>query len=94
MNLVSFKNNVDVHSLNDSPSLEESPVRGQRILVPATPARCPHCHAVIYARRHNLCGVCFRVLPRELLFSASGGARVKELLRMERVRHRGWLARR
>lgn len=31
---------------------------------------CPHCHRLLYSRRHPLCGFCGGKLPAELLFTA------------------------
>jgi len=54
--------------------------------------RCPHCHAVIYSRRHNLCGVCNRMLPEKLLFSPAQAQRIGQLMQTERQKHRSWMA--
>ena len=52
--------------------------------------RCPHCDSIIYSRRWTLCGVCSRDLPKEMLFAPHEIARLENLLRAERRRHRQW----
>jgi len=32
-------------------------------------AKCPFCGSLIYSRRNVLCGVCFKRLPHDLLFT-------------------------
>jgi hypothetical protein len=53
---------------------------------------CPACGAIIYSRRHRLCGVCGRPLPTELIFSEAKAAWVQSLVEIGRERHRRWLA--
>jgi hypothetical protein len=60
---------------------------------PSSQQRCPACGAVIYSRRHRLCGVCARPLPTEVLFSESESQRLELVFEIERARHRKWLAR-
>jgi hypothetical protein len=64
--------------------------------LPPTPEshRCPSCHSIIYSRRHPLCGVCSRPLPRRYLFTDAEAERVGLMLNAERQRHQQWLARR
>ncbi len=63
------------------------------IAEPRTDSKCPGCRAVIYSRRHKLCGVCGEALPKELLFSESEAVHVAELLKFERQMHRAWMKR-
>jgi len=65
----------------------------RHIVEPPKSLRCPSCHAVIYSRRHKLCGVCSEELPKELLFSEAQALRVEGLLQMERQMHRAWMKR-
>src|SRR4051812_11905953 len=58
------------------------------------PAHCPECHAVVYSRRHPLCGVCAQPLPEDLLFTEAEAQRVESLLIQERGRHRKWMEQR
>ena len=55
--------------------------------------RCPHCNAIIYSRRHKLCGVCSEPLPLTCLFSTEEAQSVASRLSEERARHRKWLHR-
>ena len=52
---------------------------------------CPSCDSIVYSRRHRLCGVCGRALPKDCLFTATEAENVEILLRIERQRHRAWL---
>jgi transcription initiation factor TFIIIB Brf1 subunit/transcription initiation factor TFIIB len=38
--------------------------------------KCPRCQSIIYSRRHNVCGKCGAVLPKELLLTE---AQIKDL---------------
>jgi hypothetical protein len=58
------------------------------------PRRCPSCNSIVYARRHEWCGVCGRTLPKSCLFTPSEARQVELLLNHERERHRQWLRRR
>lgn len=53
--------------------------------------RCPHCHSIIYSRRHRVCGVCCKPLPAACTFTENESAQVASLLQEERQRHRQWL---
>jgi hypothetical protein len=53
--------------------------------------QCPSCRALIYSRRHKLCGVCGEALPAELLFSGVEVRRIEALLQRERLAHRAWM---
>src|SRR5579885_22361 len=57
------------------------------------PLRCPHCNSVIYTRKSELCGVCFKRLPEELLFTPHEAARVQSTIRTEQQKHRLWMQR-
>ena len=52
---------------------------------------CPSCDSIVYSRRHRLCGVCGRALPKDCLFTATEAESVAILLKIERLRHRAWL---
>lgn len=52
--------------------------------------RCPHCHSIVYTRRHRLCGVCSGELPDCCLFNDREARRIEMLLRSEKERHRRW----
>lgn len=52
---------------------------------------CPHCHSIIYSRRHKVCGVCFESLPAACTFSEAESSNVKSIFEEERERHRKWL---
>jgi predicted nucleic acid-binding Zn ribbon protein len=54
---------------------------------------CPECGAIIYCRRHRLCGVCGEPLPEIFLFSKVEASRLERILAAERARHRSWMAR-
>jgi hypothetical protein len=56
--------------------------------------RCPECASIVYSRRHRLCGVCNQPLPDHLLFTMRDSQRVKQLMDLERARHRRWLEQR
>jgi hypothetical protein len=58
-----------------------------------TTLRCPHCESIVYSRRSKVCGVCSRELPEKFLFSPREAARVENILRSERSRHRKWMNR-
>jgi hypothetical protein len=55
--------------------------------------RCPGCNALVYSRRHKLCGVCGDQLPADRLFSEAQALQIEELLRLERQQHRAWMKR-
>jgi hypothetical protein len=64
-----------------------------RLGVPLREQRCPFCDAIIYSRRHKLCGVCSSVLPDECVFTPQQAESVESLLQEERQRHRAWMHR-
>lgn len=77
---------------------KEAPARTQlpltrKIAAKNNTLRCPHCDSIVYSRRSKLCGVCGRGLPSEYLFSPTEAARVENILRSERSRHRQWMNR-
>jgi predicted nucleic acid-binding Zn ribbon protein len=65
----------------------------RHIARPRPQLRCPECRAIVYSRRHRLCGVCGEELPINYLFSAQESVQVEELLEAERQRHRAWMNR-
>jgi hypothetical protein len=83
---------IDWHEEADDASAGPSNLV-RHIATPSLDSRCPGCNAVIYSRRHKLCGVCGEELPEALLFSPSQASRVEELLRLEREQHRAWMKR-
>jgi predicted nucleic acid-binding Zn ribbon protein len=64
-----------------------------RVGAPVQERHCPFCDAVIYSRRHKLCGVCAQELPEQMLFNAAQAENVRSILQDERQRHRAWLQR-
>ena len=50
---------------------------------------CPHCHRLLYSRRHKKCGHCGGVLPPEVLFSEDEISAIKaeqEAIAMRRAK--------
>jgi hypothetical protein len=81
----------------DHPALslsnEKSGLRHNRFPWPANSRRCPECGAIVYCRRHQLCGVCGERLPNAFLFSKADAMLIEQVLAAERARHRRWMAR-
>jgi len=65
----------------------------RHIVEPRTDLRCPCCNALVYSRRHKLCGVCAQELPKNFLFSEVQALKVEGLLQRERQKHRAWMKR-
>lgn len=86
---------LDIQWMEDATEPQDwASMRVRHIALPRPAARCPECHAILYSRRHRLCGVCGRAVPVELLFSAEEAARIHHLLTTEREKHRAWMNRR
>src|SRR3569832_86047 len=67
--------------------------RHSRRIASTREVRCPHCRSIVYSRKNELCGVCCKPLPAELLFHPLEVARIEDLLHMERRRHSHWMRR-
>ena len=86
------QNQLDGFSIKVAPAAGATLVR--QVGTARKPARCPECDAVVYSRRHRLCGVCNQPLPDHLLFNVMEAARIEQLLQRERLRHRQWMQQR
>jgi predicted nucleic acid-binding Zn ribbon protein len=95
MNKLQFFDSVP-ETLTDHPAWPSAAQSAPNHLIktwPANARHCPGCGAIIYCRRHELCGVCGATLPHGVLFKESDAARVEQVLAAERARHRRWMAR-
>ncbi|MEI9866065.1 MAG: hypothetical protein WDN00_16230 [Limisphaerales bacterium] len=48
--------------------------------------RCPNCQSLIYSRKNKICGLCEKLLPKELLFSDEAIAALKRQMEQEEKR--------
>lgn len=56
--------------------------------------RCPKCASLVYSRKSLFCGICGIHLPEGFRWKEEKRRQLSEMLELERVRHRHWLARR
>jgi hypothetical protein len=45
--------------------------------------RCPYCNSPIYSRQNQICGVCEKLLPKELLLTDQQIAELKKAMEQE-----------
>ena len=86
-----------LEALTSERAFPESPQASAELNQASTEPRprnfCPTCGAIIYSRRHPLCGVCAQPLPPEARFSESEAMRLQLVVNIERERHRRWMVR-